>query len=76
MRSPNTAPTENYDLSPDESHALLVFLEDKADEFKEVMAHGAVSIEMETGRIISIFTYSDLLDCLAQLRSGATSITI
>ena len=76
MKSPKTAPVEKYDLDTTERDTLLAFLEDKADELKKVMAHGAISIELDTGKIISIFTYGDLLDCLAQLRTGATSIEL
>ena len=76
MENPKAAVMVSYDLSVPESKILLAFFEEKAEEFRKMMAHGAISIEMQSGRIISIFTYSDFLDCLAQLRSGATSIKI
>lgn len=76
MESPKAAATVSYNLTLPESKVLLAFFEEKADEFRKMMAHGPISIEMQSGKIISIFTYSDFLDCLVQLRSGATSIKL
>ena len=65
-----------HELSESERSSRVSFLENHAEELKKEMAHGSISIQVESGKIIPLFTYTDYLDCLAQLRGGATVIQL
>lgn len=67
MNRRNSQVIRDLELTPIERLTLLNFFQENHDKIKTKLALGPVGFQLDSGKVISVFTYQEFLDSVSFL---------